>query len=80
MKVLFEADCKWRLVEEFGTNCFTVCPDGKLLFQAEYTDKENLLTWLLTFREKAELLEPENLRKELVVSLENTRKRYREEM
>lgn len=80
VKVLFEADCKWRLVEEFGTNCFTVCPDGKLLFQAEYTDKENLLTWLLTFREKAELLEPENLRKELVVSLENTRKRYREEM
>lgn len=79
VKALFEADCKWRLVEEFGTGCFTVRPDGRLLFQAEYTDKENLLTWLLSFREKAELLEPESLRAELAACLENTWKRYRQE-
>ena len=65
VKTLFEADCKWRLVEEFGPYCFTEQNDGMLLFQADYTNKENLLTWLLTFRDKVELLEPKEIREEL---------------
>ena len=65
VKALFEKDCKWRLVEEFGPECFREQPDGKLLFQADYTDKENLITWLLSFKDKAELLEPEELREEI---------------
>ena len=32
--------------------------DGKLLFTADYTDLDNLVTWLLTFKDKAEVLEP----------------------
>ena len=32
--------------------------DGKLLFTADYTDLENLITWLMTFGDKAEVLEP----------------------
>lgn len=65
VKAQFTPDCKWRLVEEFGISCFTKSPDGGLLFQADYTDKENLFSWLLTFGDKAELLEPEALRREL---------------
>ena len=33
--------------------------DGRLLFTADYTDMENLITWILTFGDKAEVLEPE---------------------
>lgn len=62
VKALFEPACKWRLVEEFGTGCFQETAEGKLLFQADYTNREELLTWLLTFRDKVELLEPEYLR------------------
>lgn len=76
VKALFEADCKWRLVEEFGTGCFIEQKDGKLLFQADYTDKENLLTWLLTFRDKAELLEPAELRDELRKSILQMIRKY----
>ncbi len=65
VKALFAPECKWRLVEEFGVNCFATLPDGKLLFQADYTDRENLFAWLMTFGDKAELLEPEALRREL---------------
>ncbi len=79
VKALFEQDCKWRLVEEFGTGCFEEQADGRLLFRGDYTDPENLLTWLLTFREKVILLEPEELREKLLASLEKTIKRYREE-
>lgn len=76
VKALFEADCKWRLVEEFGPNCYKEQKDGTLLFQADYTNKENLLTWLLTFRDKAELLEPKEIREELRQSILQMRKKY----
>ena len=58
VKALFTPDMKWRLVEEFGPNCFTETEDGKLLFTADYTDMDNLVTWLMTFGSKTEVLEP----------------------
>ena len=76
VKALFEQDCKWRLVEEFGTESFRVQQDGKLLYQSDYTDKDNLIMWLLSFGEKAELLEPEEIREEIKVSIECMKKRY----
>ena len=80
VKALFEPDCKWRLIEEFGTGSFSVQQDGKLLFQADYTDKDNLITWLLSFREKVELLEPKEIREEIKVSIECMKKRYEGEI
>ncbi len=74
VKALFEPDCKWRLVEEFGIGCFQELENGKLLFQADYTDKENLITWLLSFRDKAELLEPKVIREEMKRSIARDRK------
>lgn len=76
VKALFEAECKWRLVEEFGTGCFQEQEDGKLLFQADYTDKENLITWLLSFRDKVELLEPNEIREELRQSILLLKEKY----
>lgn len=79
VKALIDSDCKWRLVEEFGTGCFAEQADGRLLFQADYTDRENLLTWLLSFREKAEILEPADLREELRRTLLKTLEHYEED-
>lgn len=76
VKALFEPDCKWRLVEEFGIDSFCEQENGQLLFQADYTDKENLITWLLSFRDQAELLEPEEIRAELKESIANMIKKY----
>lgn len=78
VKALFDGGCKWRLVEEYGTGCFEEQADGRLLFHADYTNKENLLTWLMTFRDQAELLEPKELREELRQALIKTLKRYQE--
>ena len=36
-------DMKWRLVEEFGPDCFTETDDGRLLFTANYTDMDILV-------------------------------------
>lgn len=77
VKALFQPECKWRLIEEFGINCFEMREDGRLLFQADYTEKENLITWLMSFQEKVELIEPEEIRKEMRDIIENMRKNYR---
>ena len=65
VKALFQPECKWRLIEDFGTECFEKQKDGSLLFCADYTDKRNLISYLLTFGDKVRLLEPEEVRLEL---------------
>ena len=62
LKALFAPEMKWRLVEEYGPHCFTEADDGRLLFSADYTDMDNLISWLLTFGPKAEVLEPAEVR------------------
>ena len=79
VKALFEPECKWRLVEEFGSGSFKIQEDGRLLFQADYTNKENLVTWLMSFRDKVELLEPEEIREEIIANIENMRRKYGQE-
>ncbi len=64
-KARFAPDCKWRLIEEFGRESCIQQPDGSLLFTFGFTDKENLISWILTFGDKAELLEPAEIREEL---------------
>lgn len=76
VKAVFEAECKWRLAEEFGMGCFKPMADGRLLFTADYTDKENLIEWLLSFRDKAVLLEPEEIRREMRETIRQMGERY----
>lgn len=78
VKALFDASCKWRLVEEFGADSFEEQKDGRLLFQADYTDEENLITWLLTFREQVEILEPKDIRNEMVAIIKRMEENYHE--
>ena len=76
VKALFTTDMKWRLVEEFGPHCFTESEDGRLFFTADYTDMENLVTWLMTFGAKAEVLEPTEARDIIRRNAEETLKIY----
>ena len=76
VKALFTPDMKWRLIEDFGPHCFTEADDGRLLFTANYTDMENLVTWLMTFGAKAEVLEPSEARNIIRRNAEETVKIY----
>ena len=79
VKVLFEPDAKWRLMEEFGPHCFKEQKDGRLLFEMDYTDESSLMGWLLTFGEKARVLEPAEVREKLLKTAERIAAIYREE-
>lgn len=76
VKALFTRDSQWRLVEEFGIHCFKENEDGTLLFTADYTEKENLLSWLLTFGDKVKVLEPAWVQEELIRIAKNIIKAY----
>lgn len=75
--VLFDPVCRWRLVEEYGVDCFTVEPDGRLRFTGGFPNADSVLSWVLTFGDKAELLEPKELRERLGVLTQAIADRYR---
>lgn len=78
VKALFEPEMKWRLVEEFGPHCIEEQEDGRLLFQKDETDFENILSWLMTFGSKVEVLEPVRAREELLKNARNMMEMYGE--
>lgn len=75
--VLFETSCHWRLVEEYGADRLTPEPDGRLRFTGGFPDADSVLSWVLTFGDKAELLAPEELREQLGTLAETLARRYR---
>ncbi len=79
VKARFSPEVKWRLAEEFGPQSYTETEDGYLLFSADYTDMENLVTWLLTFGDKAEVLEPEEVRDKIREMAEHMIEIYQKE-
>lgn len=74
--VLVEADMKWRVMEEFGPESFTEREDGRLLFRFGFSDRNNLIGWLFSLGDRAELLEPEELRCEIHNQALNIAKKY----
>lgn len=79
VKTIFEPEVKWRVIEEYGPDCISEMPDGKLAFQSMCNGGESLISWILSFGDKAELLEPAELRDELRVIARKINKVYGEE-
>lgn len=69
---------KWRLVEEFGTGSFAETGDGRLLFTEDYTNRQHLLSWLLSFGDQVLVLEPADVRAELIEKAAAMLARYRQ--
>ena len=77
VKAVFQPQMRWRLVEEFGPDCFAEQSDGTLLFCGDYSDEESLIDWMLTFRDQVEVLEPENVRRKLIRIAERVTELYK---
>lgn len=75
-RILFDAVCKWRLMEGYGPESFREQPDGRLLFERSFRNREYLVTWLMGFRDKALLLGPEDVQQELLEAFQKVKERY----
>lgn len=78
LTVLFDETVKYRLIDEYGLGCFSNTDNNKLLFKSGFTNKENLFEWILSFGDKAEILEPMELRDEIRQIARNILKKYSE--
>ena len=67
---------KWRLVEEFGPESFKTLPDGMLFFCSDFYDRQSVVGWITSFGGGAELLEPVELRQEVLCFAEGIYKKY----
>lgn len=79
VRALIEPRYRWRLIEEYGPECFAEQPDGRLLFSHGFTDRDQVITWILSFQDGAELLEPAEMRGTLADIGTGLAKRYAEE-
>lgn len=74
---VFDPGIKWRLIEEYGIDSFEELEDGTLLFQFGFTDREHLFSWLLSFGNAVELLEPKELRRDIGELAEKIGSKYK---
>lgn len=65
-KALFNPSLRWKLIEEFGIDSFTVEEDGRLLFEHTYEKAEDLISWMLSCRNLVTVVEPESIRKDML--------------
>ena len=61
-EILFDKSEKYKIIEEYGIDSFVERPDGKLYFTSNFTTQDYLLSWVLSFGDKAELIRPIHLR------------------
>ena len=76
IQAVFEPEMRWRLMEDFGMDCFREQEDGTLLFTYEFMDKESLFGWLLSFGSAVELLGPEEIRQEFALHIKKISEKY----
>ena len=74
--VLFNKSEKYRLIEEYGKDSFSETEKGLLQFEFPFTHQEYLISWVLSCGDKAELIEPVELRTVIKHQLENLIKKY----
>lgn len=73
---VFDKIVKHRLIEEYGIDSFSYTEDGNILFKFGFTNKENLLSWILSFGDKVEVSQPKELIDEIKIQAENMAKKY----
>lgn len=77
IKAKIQPEYKWRLIEEYGADCFRVCPDGALLVSFGFTDQSSVISWVLSFGDGAEILEPEEFRQDMIKFAEEIYRKYK---
>lgn len=74
---IFDRSEKYRLIEDYGVECYTETEDGRLLFRRGFTNIDVMISWLLGFGDKVEVIEPLELREQIKSIIQNMVDRYK---
>lgn len=71
LKALFEPSEKYRLIDEYGTDCYSENSDGQLSFERYFVSYNNMREWVFSFGDKVTVLAPDKLRDDIVLNAKN---------
>lgn len=71
LKALFAESAKYRLIEEYGIDSFTVREDQKLLFVHNFASYANMREWIFSFGDQVTVLTPRKLQEDRRRQAEN---------
>lgn len=78
LKAVFAKSEKHRLIEEYGMDSYSVCPDEGLLLERDFASYENMREWIFSFGDKVFVLAPKELQDDIKKQAENILKMYAE--
>jgi len=76
LKAVFAESEKYRLVEEYGVDCFEEMADGRLLFVRDFSSHTNMREWISGFGNRVKVLEPEQLKEDLIRQAQDILRQY----
>ncbi len=66
---IYDSSVKYKLVEEYGPDSFTVMDDGKLYAKWGFNSAEDALPWFLSMGDKVEVIEPTEMVEKMKMTL-----------
>ena len=73
---IYAPSVKYRLVEEYGPNCFTVMEDGRLYTKWGFTDPNRAISWFLGFGDQVVVTDPPEFVEKMRVQLQKMNALY----
>lgn len=74
---IYDPSEKYKLVEEYGPDSFTVMDDGRLWTRWGFTDPERTLQRFLSFGDNVEIVEPLEFKEKVRMTIEKMLEKYR---
>ncbi len=62
---IYDESEKYRLVEEYGPDCYTSLADGRLFTEWKFSGIEAAVDWLIGFGDRVEVVEPREVRQRI---------------
>ena len=67
---IFDKSMKYQLIETYGLDCYTETAEG-LYFETDFTNRNYILSWLLSFGDKVRVLEPIDIAEHIQATAKN---------
>lgn len=61
LKAVFSQSEKYRLIEEYGVDCYCITDSGELLLERDFASYDHMRSWIFSFGDKVTVLEPSQL-------------------
>ncbi len=74
--IKFDNTLKWRIIDDFGADQLKFDKDGNIILHFTWSDTQSFYQYIMTFGDKAEIIEPEEFRDEFSRILKRIYSKY----